>query len=463
MQLHAQTSRAGDVEAELDGRDIAGLMVGRGRHVRPHDRRRIEKARPVLDARARKRFGVVAGPHFVEVFHCAELHAAAARGAGLDQHIGIFGPNAFHDLVEALRIIDPEMRLFVLGQVLRPCIFDVAVGIPLDIVDIGREFHRIVEYREDEILHLRIAQIEKPLVAHTGYFAVARLHDPVGMFLGQFASGVHHLRLDPDTEFHPLLVGVRCDVIDALGQFLRVDLPVAESRIGVVARIFVAEPPVVQHEHFQPHVGGIVDHLRERLGIEREIGALPAVEQRRGVGMPVPYAVVARPVVQVAARAARAFGAVSIDHLGRGERLARAERVVRRIGIGAGQNVEHVEFVHFEVEAEITAPCQCSCDHLAVILVERLAVERNHEGRILGMRRAYLLARLDALRTMREQRVVDLTFARPRAVEVCQQVTACLDGQRRRIEAVQHDAALLPVADDCVRRDDVLLGIGRIE
>ena len=79
------------------------------------------------------------------------------------------------------------------------------------------------------------------------------------------------------------------------------------------------------------------------------------------------------------------------------------------------------------------------------------------------MRRAYLLARLDALRTMREQRVVDLTFARPRAVEVCQQVTACLDGQRRRIEAVQHDAALLPVADDCVRRDDVLLGIGRIE
>ena len=79
------------------------------------------------------------------------------------------------------------------------------------------------------------------------------------------------------------------------------------------------------------------------------------------------------------------------------------------------------------------------------------------------MRRAYLLARLDALRTMREQRVVDLTFARPRAVEVCQQVTACLDGQRRRIEAVQHDAALLPVADDCVRRDDVLLGIGRID
>ena len=208
LKLHAEASGAGHVEAELDGRDVARLVVGRGRDVRTHGHGRVEEARAVLDAGPRKRFGVVAGPHFVEVFHCAELHAAAARGAGLDQHIGIFGPNAFHDLIEALRIIDPEMRLFVLGQVLRPCIFDVAVGIPLDIVDIGREFHRIVEYREDEILHLRIAQIEKPLVAHTGYFAVARLHDPVGMFLGQFASGVHHLRLDPDTEFHPLLVGV---------------------------------------------------------------------------------------------------------------------------------------------------------------------------------------------------------------------------------------------------------------
>ena len=54
---------------------------------------------------------------------------------------------------------------------------------------------------------------------------------PVRVFLEKFALGVYHLRLDPDTEFHPLLVGVRCDVIDALGQFLRVDLPVAESRI----------------------------------------------------------------------------------------------------------------------------------------------------------------------------------------------------------------------------------------
>ena len=73
------------------------------------------------------------------------------------------------------------------------------------------------------------------------------------MFLGQFALGVDHLRLDPDAEFQPFAVCVRSDVVDAFGELPDIDLPVAESGVRIVARIFVAEPSVVQHEHFQSH------------------------------------------------------------------------------------------------------------------------------------------------------------------------------------------------------------------
>ena len=413
LQLHAQTARAGHVEAEFDRRDVAGLVVGRGRDVRAHDRRRVEQAGAVLDAGARKRFGVVAGPHLVEILHGAVLHAAAARSAGLDQHVGIFGADALHDLVESLHIVDPEVRLPVFGQEFRSGVLRMAVGVPFDVVDVGRELHRVVEYREYEVLHLGVGQVQQPLVAHPGHFAVARPDDPVRMFLGQFALGVDHLRLDPDAEFQPFAVCVRSDVVDAFGEFFCVDLPVAESGVRIVARIFVAEPSVVQHEHFQSHVRRVVDHVRQGLGVEREVGALPAVEQRRGVRMAVPYAVVARPVVQVAARAACALEAVGVDHFGRGERFALGERVIRSVGVDSREDVEHVEFIDLEVEPEVAAPCQRAGDHLAVVLVEGFAVERDHEGRVLGVRRAHQLARLDALRAVGEQRVVGLALARP--------------------------------------------------
>ena len=38
------------------------------------------------------------------------------------------------------------------------------------------------------------------------------------MFLGQFALGVDHLRLDPAAEFQPFAVCVRSDVVDAFGE-----------------------------------------------------------------------------------------------------------------------------------------------------------------------------------------------------------------------------------------------------
>ena len=436
-------------------------MVGHGRDVRTHGHGRVEEARAVLDAGPRKRFGVVAGPELVEIFERPVFHAAAARGAGLDQHVGVFGPDALHHAVESLRIVDPEARLLVGGQIGRTYVVGVAVGVPFDVVDLVRELHRVVEDLEDEILHRGIREVQQPLFAGFGRFALRRPHDPVGVLLGQFALGVDHFGLDPDAEFQPLAVGVGGDVVDACGEFLPVDLPVAQSGVGGVARVLVAEPAVVEHEHFETHRCGVVDHLFQHLGVEVEIGSLPAVEQRRDHPFGMVDAVVAAPVVEVARGASGAAHRVGVDHLRRGERFARTQPVLRSIGVGSGQDGQRVVFVHLEVEAEVAAPRQRPGDDLAAVLAERFAAEREHEGGVFGVRGAHLAHRLDAFRPVGQQRVVDLRFARPGAVEVRQQVFLGFQRHGRGVETVERDGTLLAVADHRMRGDDVFPGIGR--
>ena len=77
------------------------------------------------------------------------------------------------------------------------------------------------------------------------------------------------------------------------------------------------------------------------------------------------------------------------------------------------------------------------------------------------MGRAHLARRLDAFRSVGQQRVVDLRFTRPGPVEVRQEVFVGLQRERRGVEAVQRDGTLLAVADHGVRGDDVLAGVGR--
>lgn len=463
LQLHAEASGARDVEPELERRGVARLEVGRHGDVRTHNERGEEEARAVLDAGARERFGVVARPHLVEVPERAVLHAPSARGAGLDEHVGVFGADALHHLVESLRVFDPEVRLFVGPLECGADAVRAAVGVPLDVVDVFREPHRVVEYPEDEVLHLGVREVQQPLAARQGRFAAGRADDPFGVLLGQLAAGADHLGFDPDAEFQPLVVGVGGDVVDAFGQLLAVHLPVAQPRLVVVARVFVAEPAVVEHEHFEPHGRRVVDHVGQRLRVEREGRALPAVEQRGCGDVAVPYAVVAGPVVEVAARAARAAERVGVDHLGGRERLSGAEPVFGGVGVGARQHGERLTLVEFEVEAEISAPGQRAGDDLAAVLVEAVVAERQHEGGVFGVGRAQAACRGDALRSVGQQRVLHLRFARPGAVEVGQQVFLGPQRHRRRVEAVQRHGTLLAVADDGAGRDDVFAGVGRID
>lgn len=54
--------------------------------------------------------------------------------------------------------------------------------------------------------------------------------------------------------------------------------------------------------------------------------------------------------------------------------------VLRGVGVGAGQDGQHVEFVDLEVEAEISAPGQRSGDDFAAGLAERIAVQREQNA-----------------------------------------------------------------------------------
>ena len=56
----------------------------------------------------------------------------------------------------------------------------MTIGTPFDIADVWGEFHGPIEYTENKVLDLGIAQIKQPLVAHGGYLTSRSLDNPVG-------------------------------------------------------------------------------------------------------------------------------------------------------------------------------------------------------------------------------------------------------------------------------------------
>ena len=103
-------------------------------------------------------------------------------------------------------MIDIQILLF-LFQVGRIDIGDRAVAVPFEEGQIGILLHDLLHYTIDIILHGGIAEVEHQLIPIIIGLPVWQSDGPVGMLLKQFALGVHHLRFDPDTEFHPRLFG----------------------------------------------------------------------------------------------------------------------------------------------------------------------------------------------------------------------------------------------------------------
>ena len=462
MEFHAQSAGAGDVEAELQGRHVAGLMVRNGRHVGGHDAGGIDEVRRILDEHTREGVRIVAGPDLVEILQGAVVHPAAARRAALDDDVGILFTQEAHDVVDPLCILHEEAVL-LRAQVFAARIGHDPVAVPFDVVDLVRQLHRVVEDAVHEILHGRIAQIQHPLVPALVDLPARALDNPFRVSMGQVTLRIDHFRLDPDTELQPLVMGIGSHIINSFREFGRIDFPVAEAGVVPVAGIILRKPAVVQDEHLEAHGRGIVDHPEQGFGREGEISAFPTV-QERGIDLTARiHSVVPGPGVQIPGGLAGTPLREGVDEIGRDESLPGSQFVGRCIRADAGKDIQPSGLVHLEGKAEVAAPRQGSGDDLTGRFFQAVRIETHQERRIVALRDLRTAAGFDDFGVVREEFAVHLHLIGPAAMEMREiiLVSIQIEGAGRII--LKFHGLLCSVQDLRMRDDDVLLLISVID
>ncbi len=174
--------------------------------------------------------GIVAHPELVEVRHISPVGTSATRSAVLYNQVGILLTDTLAGLLITTMVFNEHVALTVHGEILRTMVCDVHVRIPLDIIEVGILLHEVVNDTEHEILHLGIAEVEHKLRAATSHqeFTSRHLNHPVGVLLIQFADAVGHLRLNPYTELHSVLLGICHQRGHTVRQLCLIDGPVTQ-------------------------------------------------------------------------------------------------------------------------------------------------------------------------------------------------------------------------------------------
>ena len=195
---------------------------------------------------------VVAHPKLVEVGQDTVTGTSSSSAAGLNQHVGILGADAFEHFVQAAMVFNVYVRLFVLGQIGRAIVFQLHIGIPFDIGNLRMLAEQIVYDAEHEILNFGITYVEQHLCTAPSVLQGPSfdLQSPVGMLFEEFALAVYGFRLYPDAEFDAVPISRLDEVLKSVRQFLPVYYPVSQGRIVLYAAVFVAEPSVVHDEQF---------------------------------------------------------------------------------------------------------------------------------------------------------------------------------------------------------------------
>ena len=435
-------------------------MIGHGGHVGRHYARRVDERHRVLHANALEGVRIVARPYLVEPSERTEIHAAGAGRAALHHRLRVLLPDAAHNVVEPLGVLDEE-AVRRLPEVRAAERDHHAVEVPLYVVDVGRALHHAVKDAEDEVLHRRVAEVQVPLVARFVQLAPGALDHPVGVLLRKLGGGIDHLRLYPDAEFESLGVGVRGQVAYALGQLGGVDLPVAKGCVVGVARVFVAEPAVVEHEHLEPHRRGVVNHPEYGLRVEGEVCPLPAVEEDGAEPAAAIDAVLARPAVHVAGNAARALAGTCPNHVGGAERCARGKRILGGEGVDAAGYGKPVFDVVIEIDGPVAAPRKRSSHCLAAVFVEHGAVHAQHERGIGALGGLHAGAAAEGLDAVPQHLGLELPLLGPCAADVRKQVAARPQAHRARC-AIDYAQRLLAAVYDLGVRDNHILGLVRL-
>ena len=148
------------------------------------------------------------------------------------------------------------------------------------------------------------------------------------MFLEEFTLCVRHLRLKPNTELYALLLGFGKQSLNAIGQLVLVNHPVAQCTVVNATFVLIAKPSVVHNEEFATHRLDVCHHLRHFRLFDVEVNTLPRVEQNLALDVAVHQFVLASPTVEVAAHSAHSLLAVREGCDGSGEGLVLGEMIL---------------------------------------------------------------------------------------------------------------------------------------
>src|SRR5690348_1212703 len=84
-----------------------------------------------------------------------------------------------------------------------------------------------------------------------------------------------------------------------MGELLPVGLPVAQSCMVIVSRVFVAEPAVIEQEKIHAEFLGTVKEADDLFFREVESRGFPVIEQGKPGLFPVQDTIFARPVIKI--------------------------------------------------------------------------------------------------------------------------------------------------------------------
>ena len=191
----------------------------------------------------------------------------------------------------------------------------------------------------------------------------------------------NHLRLEPQPELQPAFMRGLGHARKTVRQFREIDLPVTERRVVIVA---VAEPAVVEHEHFEPEVCRTGREVVDFRLVKGEIRGLPVVHED-GPQRTLVFAaheMLADEAMERLAHAVQACRAIAQPRLRRLERLARCKVPVEFEVTQSRHDARRAKLLHLGAQGEVAAPHKVHAVNLTLLL-RRLGTRQREERRRL--------------------------------------------------------------------------------
>ncbi len=144
-------------------------------------------------------------------------------------------------------------EFLISGRISRAYIQQSLIHVPFYKSNVPVFSQQLCHEVQDELVNLRLRDVEGILVPGSPWLPVFETIDPVRMTPVQVTVRVHRLRLHPDAKVHPKTLHAGNQFPKTLGKLFLIDIPVPQT--GSVA-MPLPEPSVIDHEQLHAHAGG---------------------------------------------------------------------------------------------------------------------------------------------------------------------------------------------------------------